>query len=137
MSWTGHPPAALLRHRGPALVLATIESFDGKTIVCAGREGGPWRWPLLLEGAAQTAGLLAGLAGGLSNRAVIAEYRGIIVHAERADGPVRFAARLERRLLHFWRCRIAARGPGDIPLLDGRVTLAPPSNLDRAPGRSD
>jgi predicted hotdog family 3-hydroxylacyl-ACP dehydratase len=127
MTWTGRPPAELLRHRTPALLLATIESFDGETIVCTSREIGPWRWPLVLEGAAQTAGLLAGLAGGLSNRAVIAEYRGVVVHAERADGPIHFAARLERRLLHFWRCRIAARGAGGIRLLDGHVTVAPPA----------
>jgi predicted hotdog family 3-hydroxylacyl-ACP dehydratase len=122
---TARTPAELLRHRGPALLVGTIEAFDGDTIACASSGDGPWRWPLVLEGAAQAAGLLAGLHGGLSNRAVIAEYRGVVVHAERHDGPISFRARIERRLLHFWRCRIEARAAGGALLLEGRVSLAP------------
>jgi hypothetical protein len=128
---TGRTPADLLRHRGPALRVAAIESFDGESIVCAGRGEGSWRWPLVLEGAAQAAGLLAGLAGGVTNRAVIAEYRSILLHAERAEGPIRFAARIERRLLHFWRCRIEARDAAGRVLLEGSVTLAPDGGARR------
>jgi len=124
-AWAGRTPAELLRHRGPALLLAAIETFDGETIACTSRREGPWPWPLVLEGAAQTAGLLAGLAGGLSNRAVIAEYRGVVVHVERHDGPISFRARIERRLLHFWRCRIEGRAADGALLLEGRVSLAP------------
>ena len=125
MTSTGRTPEELLRHRGPALLLATIEVVDADTIACTSRGDGPWQWPLVLEGAAQAAGLLAGLAGGLSNRAVIAEYRGVVVHAEPSGGSVRFLARIERRLLHFWRCRIEARDGGGALLLEGRVSLAP------------
>jgi hypothetical protein len=122
---TDRTPAELLRHRGPALLVGAIEAFAGDTIACASRGDGPWRWPLVLEGAAQAAGLLAGLRGGVSQRAVIAEYRGVVVHAERHEGPVRFVARVERRLLHFWRCRIEARDAAGGLLLEGLVTVAP------------
>jgi hypothetical protein len=135
VSWTGRAAADLLRHRGPALLVETIDAFDGGAIVCASRGAGPWPWPLLLEGAAQAAGLLSGLAGGLSNRAVIAEYRGVRVHVERHEGPVRFGARLDRRVLQFRRCAIEARDAkhGTL-LLEGRVTLAPASDRqDRKP----
>jgi hypothetical protein len=122
---TGRTPAELLRHRGPALLVATIEVVDADTIACTSRGEGPWRWPLVLEGAAQAAGLLVGFAGGLSDRAVIAEYRGVVVHVERYDGPISFRARIERRLLHFWRCRIEGRAADGALLLEGRVSLAP------------
>jgi hypothetical protein len=122
---TGRTPAELLRHRGPALLVGAIERREGDTIVCTSRHDGPWRWPLVLEGAAQAAGLLAGLRGGVSNRALIAEYRGVVVHAQRYEGEVRFVARIERRLLHFWRCRIEARDAAGRLLLEGTVSVAP------------
>ena len=118
-------PAALLRHRPPALLLDTIEAVEDGTIRCTTRGPGPWPWERALEAAAQAAGLLAGLQpGGLTNRAVIAEYRDVIVHMSAARGPIRVRAWLERRILACWRCRIEARA-GDRPLLEGRVTLAP------------
>jgi hypothetical protein len=81
----------------------------------------------MLEGAAQAAGLLVGLAvPGAPRAPVIAEYRDVVVHAPSHPGPLRFAASLERRLLHFWRCRVAVRDAGGRVLLVGRVTLAPP-----------
>jgi hypothetical protein len=119
-------PADVLRHRGPALVVAAIEGFDGTTLRCRSAAEGPWRWPRVLEGAAQTAGLLVGLAaGGVSNRAVIAEYRDVAVGPRERPGPMHFAARVERRLLHFWRCRVEARAADGEVVLRCAVTLAP------------
>ena len=118
-------PADLLRHRGPALVVDAIDGFDGATLCC--RAGAARRpWPALLEGAAQAAGLAAGLRpGGLSRHALVAEYRDVRVHAAAHAGPLRFAARLERRVLHFWRCRVEVRDAAGTLLLEGTVTLAP------------
>ena len=119
-------PAAVLRHRGPALLLDRIERFDGDALACVARGVGPWRWPAMLEAAAQGAGLLAGLqADGLSNRAVIAEYRGVLIHAPEHAGAIRLHARLDRRLLHFWRVRIEVEDMDGRVLLAGFVTLAP------------
>ena len=122
---SGLEPAELLRHRGPALVVDAIDGFDGETLCC--RAGAAQRtWPALLEGAAQAAGLAAGLRpGGLSRQAVVAEYRDVRVHAAAHAGALRFAARLERRVLHFWRCRIEVRDGAGALLLEGAVTLAP------------
>ena len=116
---------ALLRHRGRALVVDAIDGWDGATLRC--RAGAaPRPWPALLEGAAQAAGLAAGLRpGGLSRRAVVAEYRDVRVHATTHAGPLRFAAHLERRVLHFWRCRVEVRDAAGALLLAGCVTLAP------------
>ena len=119
-------PAAVLRHRPPALFLGSVETFSGNALACSSPHAGPWRWPELLEGTAQAAGLLAGLqTDGPANTAVIAEYRGVVVHAAGHDGPVHFLARLERRLLHFWCCRVEARDAGGRVLLEGAVTVAP------------
>jgi predicted hotdog family 3-hydroxylacyl-ACP dehydratase len=119
-------PARLLRHRPPALLLERIAEFGGDRLRCTSRGAGPWRWAELLEGAAQSAGLLAGLQpGGPANTAVIAEYRSVGVHAATHTGAVAFVACLERRILDFWRCRVEARAADGTLLLDGRVTIAP------------
>jgi hypothetical protein len=125
-------PERMLRHRPPALLVDAVLSYTGTSITCSARGEGPWTWPRLLEGAAQTAGLLAGLQpDGLTNMAVIAEYRGVLVHAQESDGPVRFTAEVERRLMRFWRCRLAVYA-GDALLLEGSVTLAPPSDVTQS-----
>ncbi len=122
---TAPSPAALLRHRPPALLLDTIEAVDDGAIHCTTRGPGPWAWERALEAAAQAAGLLAGLQpGGPSNRAVIAEYRDVVVHGSAARGPIHVRAWVERRVLGCWRCRIEAR-VGDRVLLEGHVTIAP------------
>lgn len=119
-------PAEALRHGEPALLVAAIEAFDGDGLVCRAVARDAWRWPEMLEGAAQTAGLLTGLQqDGLSDRAVIAEYAGVVVHAAEHAGPLRFRARLDRRILRCWRCRIEVRDHHDALLLAGSVTLAP------------
>ena len=69
---------------------------------------------------AYLAGLMAELAA-----ALVAEYRDVRVHAAAHAGPLRFAARLERRVLHFWRCRVEVRDAAGTLLLEGTVTLAP------------
>jgi hypothetical protein len=114
-----------MRHRAPALLLDSIDAFDGGVLTCTSRETAAWGWPLVLEGAAQAAGLLAGLqTGGPGDAAVIAEYRHVVVHAQAAVGRLRFTARLQRRLLHFWRCRVEARSAEGTLLLEGLVTVA-------------
>jgi hypothetical protein len=119
-------PAEVLRHRPPALLVEAIETFDGQGLTCRAVARDGWRWPEMLEGGAQTAGLLAGLQkDGLSNRAVIAEYAGVVVHVAEHQGPLRFRAHLERRILRCWRCRIEVRDASDALLLAGSVTLAP------------
>jgi hypothetical protein len=119
-------PASLLRHRPPALLLGDIESFNGTGLTCASNGAGPWEWPRLLEGAAQCAGLLAGMQpGGPPNTAVIAAYDGIVVRAARHAGPVRFVARIERRIVGFWRCHCEAQSADGMALLEGSVTIAP------------
>ncbi len=121
----GRSVATLLRHRPPALLLDAIVAFDGARLACSGRDGG-WRWAQLLEGAAQTAGLLAGLQQeGVDNTAVIAEYRDVRIHVARYDGTPRFSASLDRRLLQFWRCRCEVRAADDTLLLTTDVTVAP------------
>jgi hypothetical protein len=120
-------PAALLRHRPPAVLVGEVVAFTGERLVCASNGRGPWHWPQLLEGAAQTAGLLAGAQqDGLSDRAVIADYRGVRLAALSHQGAVRFTATIDRRVLQFWRCRVEARADDDTLLLEGMVTLAPP-----------
>jgi hypothetical protein len=58
------------------------------------------------------------------DRAVVAEYRDVPVHAAAHRGHVRFEARVERRLAGFWRWRCEARGADDRVLLSSRVTVA-------------
>jgi hypothetical protein len=119
-------PARLLRHRPPALLLERIEERRDTTLCCASVAGGTWPWPRMLEGAAQTAGLLAGFQpGGPENTAVIAEYRDVRVLVEEHAGPLTFSASLERRVLQFWRCRCEVRALDGTLLLDGRVTVSP------------
>jgi hypothetical protein len=120
------PPATLLRHRPPALHLGAVEEASAERIACTSRGDGPWGWPSLLEGAAQAAGLLAGLQGGAHDAtALVAEYRDVVVHAPGHAGAVRFLARLERRVLGCWRCAVAVEAEGGALLLEGRVTVAP------------
>jgi hypothetical protein len=127
------PPADLraeriLRHRPPALLLGTVVEATAAGLACDGIDDGPWRWARLLEGAAQAAGLFAGLQpGGPDAAAVIAEYRDVAIHAVRHDGPVRFHAAHDRRILGFWRCRVDARSADGRLLLGGRVAVAPGS----------
>ena len=119
-------PEQLMRHRPPALLLGTVVESTAAGLVCDGIDDGPWRWARLLEGAAQAAGLFSGLQpGGPDAAAVIAEYRDVAIHASRHDGPVRFHAVLDRRILGFWRCRVDARGTDGGLLLSGLVSLAP------------
>jgi hypothetical protein len=126
VSWPA--PATLLRHRPPAVLVEAIASSTGDALACRGVERASWRWPELLEGAAQTAGLLTGMQPhGLDRRAVIAEYRDVRIHAATHPGPVEFTARLDRRILAFWRCRVEARAADGTLLLAALVTLAPPA----------
>ena len=123
--------AALLRHRAPALLLGEITAFDGTTLECSARGPGPWRWAQLLEGAAQAAGLLAGLqAGGPDCRAVIAEVREAAITTTAHRGPLRFVATLDRRLLGFWRCRTEVRGEDGPPLLTAWIAVAPAAHQE-------
>jgi len=121
------PPGLMLRHRPPALLVGTLERLGDRTLACTGIDAGEWPWPRLLEGTAQTAGLLAGLQqDGPGHDAVIAEYRDVSLGVERHRGRVRFEARVERRLAHFWRCRCEALAVDGRILLASRVTLARP-----------
>ena len=123
MTWPA--PATLLRHAPPAVRVAQIIARDDDGLRCLG-PAADWTWPTLLEGCAQTAGLLAGMQpGGPSNRALIAEYRDLLVHADRYSGAPRFAARFDRRLLGFWRYAVRASTDDERLLLSGLVTLAP------------
>jgi hypothetical protein len=121
------PLDRMLRHRGPALLLATVDVIGDDRLACGSNGAGRWPWPRLLEGAAQAAGLLAGLQpGGPGKTAVIAQYRDVVIHTAEHSGAVRFHARLDRRVLHFWRCAVEVRGAAGELLLDGMVTIAPP-----------
>jgi hypothetical protein len=125
---TGLDPRAVLRHRAPAVLLSAVRTFTGRGLVAVGAADGVWPWPKLLEAAAQAAGLLAGARdGGLANTAVVADYREVRVHTPVHHGAVEFHATLDRRILHFRRCRIEARAADGTPLLSGSVTLAPPA----------
>jgi hypothetical protein len=119
-------PEQLMRHRPPALLLGARVEASATGLACDGIDAGPWRWARLLEGAAQAAGLFSGLQpGGPGPAAVIAEYRDVSIHALQHDGPVRFHAAPERRILSFWRCRVEARGADGRLLLEGLVAVAP------------
>lgn len=118
-------PVAMLRHRGPAVLVGRLEAFTGETLTSTSRDDGPWRWGRMLEGAAQTAGLLAGLGDRVADTAVIAEYRGVTVAVAEHTGRLTFVARLERRVLQFVRCRIEVCAADGTLLLDGSVTLSP------------
>jgi hypothetical protein len=120
-------PAALLRHRPPAVLTGEVIEFTGQRLTATSNGDGPWSWPALLEGGAQAAGLLVGAQPqGLSNRAVIADYRKVAIGALAHQGPVRFTATIDRRVMQFWRCRIAVHDGTGALLLEGTVTLAPP-----------
>jgi len=119
-------PEQLMRHRPPALLLGGGIESTAAGLACDGIDDGPWRWARLLEGAAQAAGLLSGLQpGGPGPAAVIAEYRDVAIHAARHEGPVRFQATFDRRILAFWRCRVEARSADGRLLLSGLVAVAP------------
>ncbi|HZR84453.1 MAG TPA: hypothetical protein VFD92_25365 [Candidatus Binatia bacterium] len=118
-------PGDLMRHRGPALLVDEIERREASSLACTASDRGTWPWPRMLEGAAQTAGLLAGFQPGGPANGVVAQYRDVVVHAPVATGALRFVARLDRRLLHFWRCRFEVTSDGGELLLEGLVTLAP------------
>jgi predicted hotdog family 3-hydroxylacyl-ACP dehydratase len=119
-------PAAVLRHRGPALLIAAAEAIGDGALRCTGRDDGPWPWPRALEAAAQAAGLVAGLEpGGPRADAVIAEYRDVAVHVAEHRGALSVTACVERRVLRFWRCRVEARASDGTVLLAGTVTIAP------------
>ena len=119
-------PEQLLRHRPPALLLGGVVGASAAELSCAGIDDGPWRWGRLLEGAAQAAGLFSGLQpGGPSAAAVIAEYRDVTLYTARHEGPVRFHAALDRRVLGFWRCRVEAKSADGRLLLAGLVAVAP------------
>jgi predicted hotdog family 3-hydroxylacyl-ACP dehydratase len=119
-------PATLLRHREPALLIGIVETVSGDSLVCGASARSSWRWPEILEAAAQAAGLLAGLKDDdLDDTAVIAEYRDVRVHAAQHDGPLRLSARLDRRVLRFRQCRVEVRAANETLLVEGTVTLAP------------
>ena len=121
-------PASLLRHRPPAVLVREVTAFSGDRLVCTSTGSGPWRWPQLLEGGAQAAGLLAGAQNdGLSDRAVIADYRAVRLGVLDHRGAVEFAATLDRRVMQFWRCHVEVRAADGTLLLEGTVTLAPPA----------
>ena len=122
MTWPA--PSTLLRHRAPAIMLAEIVEHTPETLRCRGPEQA-WTWPMLLEGCAQTAGLLAGLtAAGLDNHALIAEYRDLTIQQNDYAGAPQFEARFDRRILGFWRYTIRACAADGGALLCGSVTLA-------------
>jgi len=119
-------PSTLLRHAAPALLLATIETFDRDRIHCTSPSRSAWAWPEMLEAAAQAAGLLAGLQDeAFDANLLIAEYRDVRIHAARHAGALALFATLDRKVLHFRRCRVEVRAADGGPLLDGLVTLAP------------
>lgn len=119
-------PATVLRHRGPALLLGAVEDFAAGTLRCTSRDPGPWTWARMLEGAAQTAGLLAGTQDDrIRDTAVIAEYRDVRIHALRHAGPLHFVAHLDRRVLRFRRCRVEVHAAAGVLLLSAMVTVAP------------
>ena len=121
-----HPaPAAFMRHRGPALLVETIETRDPERLGCISSGSGEWSWPRMLEGAAQTAGLLTGTQPGGPISAVVAQYRDVVVRVATHRGRLRFTAHLDRRILHFWRCRVEVTDQQGAILLEARVTLAP------------
>jgi hypothetical protein len=127
-------PATVLRHRGPAVLVRSVVEFSGERLVCSSSDGGVWPWSRMLEGAAQTAGLLAGAqADGLASDAVIADYRDVRVLTPSHAGHVRFRAVIERRVMQFWRCRVEAEDPDGHLLLTARVTLAPVPRAGVAP----
>jgi hypothetical protein len=121
----GRSPGDFMPHRPPALLVGRIERFDGAALRCGSAHDRLWHWSDLLEGAAQCAGLLAGLQPGGPRRSVIAEYRDVALHVAGHPGAVRFEARLERRVLRFWRCRVEVRDAEHRLLLAGAVTVAP------------
>jgi hypothetical protein len=121
-----HWPAQVMRHRGAALLVDAIESREPQRLCCTSRGDGPWPWPRMLEGAAQTAGLLAGLQPGGPFGGIVAQYRNVEVATREHPGPLRFVATFERRVLHFWRCRVEVRDRDGEVLLTGSVTIAAP-----------
>src|SRR5262249_44132095 len=98
-------PATLLRPRPPALRLARLDRLDADAVAARGAAG-PWAWSDLLEAAAQTAGLLAGVqGGGPGNRALVAAYHDVVADVSSYGGAIRVHAADARRVLHCWRAR--------------------------------
>jgi hypothetical protein len=121
-------PRAVLRHRDPALLIAEVEREDDDVLLCRGRRQRRWSWAGLLEGSAQTAGLFAALrVPSLTNRAVVAAFRGVSIHARSHGGAVLFRAFSHRRVFHFHRVLVEARDPDGALLLDAEIIVAPPA----------
>lgn len=125
-------PADLLRHRPPAVLVEAIVERGAGTLACSAASR-DWTWPRMLEAAAQTAGLLAGMQPDGPRSAVVAQYRDVVLHAAEHRGALRVRATLERRVLQFWRCRFAVRDVAGRLLLEGSVALAPDAS-EHGPG---
>ncbi|MEW6268779.1 MAG: hypothetical protein AB1689_05710 [Thermodesulfobacteriota bacterium] len=125
-------PAELLRHRPPAVLVDAIAEHRAGGLLCTAAARA-WTWPQMLEAAAQTAGLLAGLHEGAPRDAVIAQYRDVDVHAPEHRGALRVRATFDRRVLQFWRCRFEVRDLAGHLLLAGRVALAPDTRAGERP----
>lgn len=123
-----HDIAALLRHRPPALLIASEIPTDAthgpRRFVTVARD--EWHWTQLLDAAAQAAGLcLRSDDAALAGRAfVVAAYERVVQASQPGPGAHTIAVCRLRSFLqmHQFTVTIAAAG---VPVLAARVTLAP------------
>ena len=124
---TGAEIAGLLRHRGPALLIAREVGAAGVERRFVTAEAALWHWTQLLDALAQAAGLcLRGEAPELVGAAVVvAAYEGVrgAVGGALAPGSVRIGARRLRRFLGMQQFECVATSAGEV-VLAARVTLA-------------
>jgi hypothetical protein len=128
-------PRDTLSHREPALVLDTIEELGPDTLRCRGGAGRRLHWAQILDGCAQTAGLLARarLASREPVAFVVATYEHVTLGEGACEGAaveahdgasLEWIARFVRRIGDFHQIDVTATDAAGRTLLGTRVALA-------------
>lgn len=122
-------PSTTLAHREPALVLDAVSALGQTTLSCTGGAGRRLHWAQILDGCAQTAGLLARalLASPEPVAFVVASYESVELgegHDAHDGGVIEWRATPVRRVGDFHQVDVRALDEGGRALVVARVALA-------------
>lgn len=123
------PPEALVRHRPPALLVTMVDACDGQSLTSTSVRAALWRWPELLDAAAQAAGMLFALARETSDPThrrglVVARYDAVSIFTHAHTGNVTWQVRTKRRIGDMKQLDVTGEHQGR-PILSATITLAP------------